>query len=93
MYAQSVNVRVEDCMLGTVVLVADCEISNILQAQFRVLHHAQSHEGHAGNEESQEGSGRTSPSDEGHEGHEVNRLAAKILSGTSHYTTMKAVEA
>ena len=36
-YAQSVNVRMEDCMLGTVVLVAACEISNILHVRFRSL--------------------------------------------------------
>ena len=36
-YAQSVNVHMEDCMLGTVVLVAACEISNILEVHFRFL--------------------------------------------------------
>ena len=36
-YAQSVDVRMEDCMLGTAVIVAACEISNILQVHFRFL--------------------------------------------------------
>ena len=36
-YAESVNVHMEDCMLGTVVLVAACEISNILQVYFCFL--------------------------------------------------------
>ena len=36
-YEQSVNVRMEYCMLGTVVLVAACEISNSLQVPFRFL--------------------------------------------------------
>ena len=61
-----------------VVLVAACEISNMLQVQFVLcFNHTKSHEGHEDKREGQEGSDSTSPSEEGHEGHELSRLAAR----------------